>query len=348
MEILGALPNLKTLWLPCNNLSNLEIAAAIDFPYLEELDLSFNRITPESVLFLSALPALTQLDLSSNQLTRLPKEITDMREWWKNFTGPGNEDITPDSKSHHRRLTDILSAHGRFEQQKLKQEYQRTRASTFSYTSNRYQVSYAMPGFLKLETLNLENNQLTDLDVVDILGSLQSLKTLNLSGNCIVSLAFILERTYSLPEPKTVIAPVVKTEDPDARVLTPPMEEPNNPSEMSSMSDLDDTPKPIAKKESVGFFPSAQELFESMDAVRGSDEGSQANNIKRYLGFPSLEELKLSHNQIGEVEGLMAIVCLSSLKRVYLEGNPVMNPRNRPAAQRGIIFRFISRLQYRH
>jgi Leucine-rich repeat (LRR) protein len=333
MEILGSLPNLKTLWLPCNNLKTLEMAAAINFPYLEELDLSFNNLDPESVLFLAALPALTQLDISSNQLSRLPGEITDMREWWKNFTGPESQGPAPTSPDHNRRLTDILSAYGRSEQKKLKQEYFRNRAATFSYTSNRYQVTYEMPGFLKLEVLNLENNQLTDLDVIDILGSLQSLKSLNLNKNYIVSLAYILERTYSHPESssKADIPVEVKQSEP----VVPADISPVGSKDSMSM----ETPS-AAVKESNENFPTAKEVFDSFDSmecIRGSDTGSNANNIKRYFGFPSLEELKLAHNQINEVEGLMAIVCLSSLKRVYLEGNPVMNPRTRPAAQRGMI-----------
>jgi Leucine-rich repeat (LRR) protein len=332
MEILGAIPNLKTLWLPCNNLANLEMAAAINFPFLEELDLSFNSLSPESVLFLAALPALTQLDLSSNQLTRLPTEVSDMREWWKNFMGPDSKEPASASLDHNRRLTDILSAHGRSEQQRQKQEYQRTRAATFSSFSNRYQVSYAMPGFLKLESLNLENNQLTDFDIVDILGSLQSLKSLNLNKNCIKSLSFILERTYSIPENTIKLENTADLKTPVEGALIQPELSAQSSKESLSMSSPN-SPRDT-RKDDKEYFPITKEAFNSLECVRGSDSGSNAHNIKRYLGFPSLEELKLAHNQINEVEGLMAIVCLSSLKRVYLDGNPVMNPRTRPVAQR--------------
>ncbi|KAJ3295840.1 X-ray radiation resistance-associated protein 1 [Borealophlyctis nickersoniae] len=44
----------------------------------------------------------------------------------------------------------------------------------------------------------------------------------------------------------------------------------------------------------------------------------------RYEGFRALEELRVAFNQIASPEGLMGIVWLPKLARVYLQGNPVM------------------------
>ncbi|KAI9204488.1 uncharacterized protein BJ171DRAFT_107322 [Polychytrium aggregatum] len=48
------------------------------------------------------------------------------------------------------------------------------------------------------------------------------------------------------------------------------------------------------------------------------------NALEKYQGFLNLEELHITHNRISEPDGLMGIIWLPHLRRVYIEGNPVM------------------------
>lgn len=75
----GLLPNLQDLRLACNGIRNID-SNKIEgrFPSLLTLDLSYNKLSLESIQALSILPLLKQLDLSGNGLIDMP-DMEDFR-----------------------------------------------------------------------------------------------------------------------------------------------------------------------------------------------------------------------------------------------------------------------------
>ncbi|XP_078514702.1 X-ray radiation resistance-associated protein 1 [Lissotriton helveticus] len=65
---------LRELELSMNRIQNLKVAAG-DFPHLEILDLSYNKLLADDVLALGTLPRLRVLHLTGNGLTHLPSDL---------------------------------------------------------------------------------------------------------------------------------------------------------------------------------------------------------------------------------------------------------------------------------
>lgn len=335
---LGALPELKTLILACNNITTIDTTSALLFPNLTSLDLSFNTISQESFSVLAALPSLTRLDLSQNNIQTIPNDISDMRLWWQMFTSSPSSQQPEAEPVRKRALTATLSEYGKQESRKQRENIERMRAKTIEVTLVQYQVDYTMPGFLKLEFLSLEGNGLGaddgGKDALEILGRLPSLKVLNLNHNFISSLSFVLESTY----PNKEMRRAEKEQEREDQELQAQKEENVVDEESESPVDSLDRLDRAAAAESAKL---RQEFEEergiSMEAINGSiyDDTQALNSVKRYEGFPRLEELRLAHNKISTLEQLMGIVCLSCLNKVYLEGNPVMVGRNRISSTKG-------------
>ena len=76
-ECLGPLPALEELHIHCNMIK--KISSVKGFPRLEILDLSYNKITKDSVSKLMKLPLLRVLDLTCNSLNSLPPMMTDFK-----------------------------------------------------------------------------------------------------------------------------------------------------------------------------------------------------------------------------------------------------------------------------
>ncbi|XP_030603145.1 X-ray radiation resistance-associated protein 1 isoform X2 [Archocentrus centrarchus] len=66
--------SLRELNLSLNGVCNMTFDAA-DFPHLEVLDLSYNRLSPDAIVSLGRLPRLKILHLTANQLQRLPPNL---------------------------------------------------------------------------------------------------------------------------------------------------------------------------------------------------------------------------------------------------------------------------------
>ena len=73
----GAFPKLRELRLACNHLVHIT-QELFGFEHLTALDLSYNKLTVESVQALEVLPSLKDLDLCGNNLGDLPDE-------WQHF-----------------------------------------------------------------------------------------------------------------------------------------------------------------------------------------------------------------------------------------------------------------------
>jgi len=71
------------------------------------------------------------------------------------------------------------------------------------------------------------------------------------------------------------------------------------------------------------FYPTVSEPTNSNNSSRASTSYGILGN-KKYDGFRKLEELSFTFNKIDNLEALMGIVWLPKLKRIYLEGNPVI------------------------
>ncbi len=67
------LPRLKELRIVCNNIE--EIGDITGYQSLRSLDISYNKLTQESVLALSMIQNLQELDLSGNNLMTLPSQL---------------------------------------------------------------------------------------------------------------------------------------------------------------------------------------------------------------------------------------------------------------------------------
>jgi hypothetical protein len=48
------------------------------------------------------------------------------------------------------------------------------------------------------------------------------------------------------------------------------------------------------------------------------------NSIRKYPGFPCLEELYFAFNKVETPAGLMGILWLPCLKKIKVEGNPII------------------------
>lgn len=73
----GALPKLKEFRIACNNIHTIE--EVYGFNRLLYLDLSYNRLSVESILSLSVLPMLKELDLCGNDLSALPSDLSNFQ-----------------------------------------------------------------------------------------------------------------------------------------------------------------------------------------------------------------------------------------------------------------------------
>ena len=84
MEKLASLPSLQELHLHCNCMRSLprldklpEVGGLAAFAALEVLDLSFNKLSKDSIQRLSVLPRLRVLDLTCNSLNALPSMLVE-------------------------------------------------------------------------------------------------------------------------------------------------------------------------------------------------------------------------------------------------------------------------------
>ncbi|KAH6563287.1 hypothetical protein BASA60_010764 [Batrachochytrium salamandrivorans] len=78
---LGTLPALKTLILPCNKISSLDLEADGRFSNLTFLDLSFNTIDISAQIVLATFPNLKHLDLTNNSISTLAPTLLSMESW---------------------------------------------------------------------------------------------------------------------------------------------------------------------------------------------------------------------------------------------------------------------------
>jgi Leucine-rich repeat (LRR) protein len=69
------LPRLKELRIVCNGIETIGDHLT-GYGHLQALDLSYNKLTQESVIALTYLPNLRELDLSGNNLMTLPAELS--------------------------------------------------------------------------------------------------------------------------------------------------------------------------------------------------------------------------------------------------------------------------------
>ncbi|KAJ3187862.1 hypothetical protein HDU85_006255 [Gaertneriomyces sp. JEL0708] len=78
---LGVLPALRTLTMPCNQVTDMDLEVDERFTNLETLDLSYNVVSESSLIVLASLPKLKYLDVSNNNLRTFPIELADMSDW---------------------------------------------------------------------------------------------------------------------------------------------------------------------------------------------------------------------------------------------------------------------------
>lgn len=79
MAPFGGFPKLRDLKIACNNIMNVD-DNMLGFNQLLSLDLSYNKLTLNSVQYLDHLPNLRDLDLCGNNLGSLPSEMSRFRK----------------------------------------------------------------------------------------------------------------------------------------------------------------------------------------------------------------------------------------------------------------------------
>jgi len=143
-ESLAILPLLE-LRMRCNNLVNLQFEMP-GYTCLKVLDVSFNKIDPDSLVELSKAPNLVQLSLASNQLTWLPEGL----ERLHSLQVLDLESNFLNTKSSIARLALI------------------PRLQTLNLSANGLQKWYAVPagGFPSLSQLSISRNAIEDVDDV--------------------------------------------------------------------------------------------------------------------------------------------------------------------------------------
>ena len=140
----------------------------------------------------------------------LNQQIADMKEWWEKTIQQPTPTRTTTRHTHSRTLSTALSEQG--------------------YDFKMEDIDPIIPlfkdikitGFISLEVLNLEDNEIDVETAFKILGQLESLISLNLNKNKIKSLKFILDSIIDDDTPKTTT-----TTDSNSRNAT------GNPEEVS-------------------------------------------------------------------------------------------------------------------
>lgn len=160
----GAFPKLCELRLACNNIKNIP-----ELPYgfnnLLYLDLSYNKLTIESICSLYDVPFLKELDLSGNNLTTLPKNM-----------------------SSFPALEKFILAFNKFEDNDVLISLSSISSLRFLDVSNNFFSNIPHScldynGWKLLETLNLSFNYFASEESVDIITRLPRLVQLMLYGN---------------------------------------------------------------------------------------------------------------------------------------------------------------------
>lgn len=146
---------------------------------------------------------------------------------------------------------------------------------------------------------------------------------LNLSNNRIKSLAFLREGS-----PKNI-----DDSDPNASLLEMNEEEVaagHDEHHIKSDSNIATAAAvaSAASKDKLG----SKELGTSVKGTKTSSETSNKRIVNKnaprsYNGFTKLEELRLVKNLIEDYDGLLGIVALPVLQRVFLEGNPILKTK---------------------
>ena len=179
MENLYGLPSLQELHLHCNCMRSIsrldklpEVAGLPAFSALEVLDLSFNKLSKESIQNLSALPRLRVLDLTCNSLNALPSMLVEFKvlEVLCLEKNRLERDETLLALSTIPRLRELNIAHNFF----------RRVSSAVAHSGG---ANRGLGGFGSLEWLNLAHNYIaTEQDIVSLI-ELPKLTDVILYGN---------------------------------------------------------------------------------------------------------------------------------------------------------------------
>ncbi|KAJ3071719.1 hypothetical protein HDU98_004910 [Podochytrium sp. JEL0797] len=69
--------------MPFNEVADLDLEVDGLFPGLEQLDLSYNNLTPPALIVLATLPSLQTLDLTANNIVSLPRVLVGGMQRWR-------------------------------------------------------------------------------------------------------------------------------------------------------------------------------------------------------------------------------------------------------------------------
>ena len=180
MEKLAGLPSLQELHLHCNCIRSLprldklpEVAGLAAFSALEVLDLSFNKLSKDSIQRLSVLPRLRVLDLTCNSLNALPSMLVEFSVL---------EVLCLERNRLERDETLLaLSTIPRLRELNIAHNYFRRVPNAVAHAG--VPGSNGPGGFSSLEWLNLAHNYIaTEQDIVSLV-NLPSLTDVILYGN---------------------------------------------------------------------------------------------------------------------------------------------------------------------
>ncbi|KAI8620649.1 hypothetical protein BC830DRAFT_470620 [Chytriomyces sp. MP71] len=376
---LGALPNLRRLYLPFNEISDMDLEVDGLFSLLEHLDLSYNHITSAALIVLATLPSLKHLDLSANKIPTLPLHlISDMAHWRERVI----ELLLP----NHVALLDATL------QQEFGKDWAPERLSAPPTRANT--VHEAMRVFA-------ERTGSPPMSAPDVAARLSA---------AAAAVAAQRDAGETIMEDEDDVIVDVHLEERDLRVDTHHGLRPWGEEEDSvdrTMAKVPVPPEGLRRSDS----PRRRSAGEGKDAAGGEGRGGEDNEVgmpmplrvtgapiafevletlvlernalfsdesflilgrlpllkrlnlnynrfrslvflsdhqkgndisesppppflvKKYDGFPKLEELRVAFNKIDSVRGLLAVVWLPVLKFIWLEGNPVLIKFGKVASQ---------------
>nr|XP_008524356.1 PREDICTED: X-ray radiation resistance-associated protein 1 isoform X2 [Equus przewalskii] len=327
LEAFHTFPALKELELAFNNIKTVYVKYG-DFKSLEFLDLSFNSLTAEAICDLGILPHLRVLLLTGNGLTSLPPNLAvtehvlpaecfpptwsclvhsgiSHEHYWCAPSCSNLVSLSPSanvcSLSPHRRL--------------------HVEASVTSLTSKRYILR-----FPALETLMLDDNELSNPNCFASLAGLRRLKKLSLDQNRIFRIPYLQQvqlRDGSGDWVGGRGSPRKSTLQPKSWIFESSDEQPDY-TVLPMKKDVDRTE--VVFSSYPGFSTSETTkvcalppIFEVLPV-----KSLKARNQTLAPPFPELRYLSLAYNKIAKEDAILPVALFPSLCELVFHNNPLV------------------------
>ncbi|KAJ3382258.1 X-ray radiation resistance-associated protein 1 [Entophlyctis sp. JEL0112] len=320
---LAGLPNLRRLELPLNDISDLDLEVEGHFKTLEQLDLSYNSITPAAFIVLATLPSLKVLDLTQNKIRSIPIQIAPEPLSSDNFAR-----MDPNWREA---VIELL----------MPKHVAMLDAAMFG-TPPGAKVVRANDGGVgetQKHTISEEIVEDSEMVALELVGGGVNV---HISENAAVEVSSSMPCTNETAQPASTMPQIQESVTVDGPVW--PLGETLEPAFIVGFNSLEyltlernslhseDSFKILGRLPSLKRLNISYNKFKSFvflshlqsDMENYVDGPPPPANLVKYDGFEKLSELRLSFNKIDTLEGLFGLVWLPALKFVWIEGNPIL------------------------